>query len=67
MTDSTYLEKVRSRARDLQEFFIGTYAEDSIETALATENIELILIAVGHFENLKYQIEEAENATRSEP
>ena len=59
----TQMEITTKLARELQEFFVGTYAEGAIESALKTDNSELLLLTVNHFDNLRYQILEAENAS----
>lgn len=49
------------QARDLQEFFLGSYAEKTIEDAIKTKNSELLQIVVNELGNQRQLIEDAEN------
>lgn len=54
--DMTYIKQ----ARELQEFFIGTYAEHALEDAIKSGNNELIRLAVREYSSAKQLIEQAE-------
>lgn len=46
------------KARDLQEFFIGTYAEEALEAALQSGNSELLRLAVQEYMGARQLMEE---------
>jgi hypothetical protein len=54
--------KLLEQARDLQEFFLGSYAEKTIEDAIKAKNSELLQIVVNELGNQRQLIEDAENA-----
>lgn len=52
-----------NEARELQEFFIGTYADKSLEAAITSGNEDLLKIAVTEYGNQRQLIEDSEDAT----
>ncbi len=48
-------------ARELQEFFIGSYEEKVLEDAIKSDNADLIKIAVDFAGNHRQLIEDAED------
>lgn len=47
-------------AKELQEFFIGSYAEDTIQAAIDSGNAELLSLTIQNYQNERQLIEEAE-------
>lgn len=60
-------EITKDLALELEEFFIGTYAEKALQAARESGNTELLLITVNHFDNLKWQVLNAEASSRKQP
>lgn len=54
-------QSLRDEALELQEFFLGTYAEKTLQAALDSNNENLLEITVSNFGNQRFLIEEAQN------
>lgn len=46
------------KARELQDFFLGTYADKAIEAAIETGNNDLIRLAVHEYSSARQLIED---------
>lgn len=57
----TRKEQLMSEARRLQDFFLGTYAEDTLEAAIKSKDLELLELAVKEMSSQRQLIEEQED------
>lgn len=57
-------DELKAQARELQDFFIDTYADKALEEAIKTGNSIVLGLTVVHFGSLASQIEEAERISK---